>query len=156
VAPILEELGKWMKAQYIQTLPKSPIGKALAYSIERRDKLCLYTTNGMLNIDNNPVEGLLHSVFSTFLLLPVVWVFLPLAQGRVHSCLPIAAVVAPPSSFRYARSSPVCIRLPQQLPCCILPEKKLHYYRCITKRIAVVPLPERRFKIYTPLASELV
>ncbi len=60
--PILEELGKWMKEQYIQTLPKSPIGKAMAYSIERWDKLCLYTTHGMLNIDNNPVENSIRPV----------------------------------------------------------------------------------------------
>ena len=60
--PILNELGKWMKDQYIQTLPKSPIGKALAYSIERWDRLCLYTTNGILNIDNNPVENNIRPV----------------------------------------------------------------------------------------------
>src|ERR1043166_1348948 len=30
--PILAELGKWMKEQYVQVLPKSPVGKALAYS----------------------------------------------------------------------------------------------------------------------------
>ncbi len=60
--PILESLGKWMKEQYIQTLPKSPIGKALAYSIARWDKLCLYTTNGVLNIDNNPVENSIRPV----------------------------------------------------------------------------------------------
>lgn len=60
--PVLEELGKWMKAQYIETLPKSPIGKALAYSIERWDKLCLYTTDGMLCIDNNPVENSIRPV----------------------------------------------------------------------------------------------
>jgi transposase len=59
---ILEALGKWMKEQYLQTLPKSPIGKALAYSIERWDRLCLYTTNGMLSIDNNPVENSIRPV----------------------------------------------------------------------------------------------
>ena len=30
--PTLAELGKWMKEQYVQVLPKSPVGKALAYS----------------------------------------------------------------------------------------------------------------------------
>ena len=60
--PILNDLGKWMKAQYMETLPKSPIGKALAYSIERWDKLSLYTTDGMLNIDNNPVENSIRPV----------------------------------------------------------------------------------------------
>lgn len=60
--PVLDQLGKWMKAQYVEVLPKSPIGKALAYSIERWDKLSLYTTDGMLNIDNNPVENSIRPV----------------------------------------------------------------------------------------------
>jgi transposase len=60
--PILAALGKWMKDQYMQTLPKSTIGKALAYSIERWEKLSLYTQNGMLNIDNNPVENSIRPV----------------------------------------------------------------------------------------------
>ena len=60
--PILMALGNWMKEQYIQTTPKSAIGKALAYSIERWQRLSLYTENGMLNIDNNPVENCIRPV----------------------------------------------------------------------------------------------
>ena len=60
--PILESLGKWMKDQYVQTTPKSAIGKALAYSLERWKRLSLYTQNGMLNIDNNPVENSIRPV----------------------------------------------------------------------------------------------
>lgn len=60
--PILESLGKWMKDQYIQTTPKSAIGKALAYSLERWQRLSIYTSNGMLNIDNNPVENSIRPV----------------------------------------------------------------------------------------------
>lgn len=60
--PILAALGNWMKEQYIQTTPKSAIGKALAYSIERWQRLSLYTENGMLNIDNNPVENSIRPV----------------------------------------------------------------------------------------------
>lgn len=60
--PILDQLGKWMKEQYVQVTPKSPIGKALAYSIERWEKLSLYTRDGMLNIDNNPVENSIRPV----------------------------------------------------------------------------------------------
>jgi len=60
--PILEHLGKWMKEQYLQVLPKSPIGMALAYSITRWEKLSIYTTNGMLCIDNNPVENSIRPV----------------------------------------------------------------------------------------------
>jgi transposase len=54
--PILSELGKWMKEQYIQVLPKSAIGVALAYSIKRWEKLSIYSTDGKLQIDNNSVE----------------------------------------------------------------------------------------------------
>lgn len=60
--PILEGLGKWMKEQYVHTLPKSPIGKALGYSIQRWNELMLYTTDGKLNIDNNPVENSIRPV----------------------------------------------------------------------------------------------
>lgn len=60
--PILQNLGKWMKTQYMQVLPKSPIGLALSYSIVRWDKLCIYATNGMLHIDNNPVENSIRPV----------------------------------------------------------------------------------------------
>lgn len=60
--PILESVGKWMKEQYMQTTPKSAIGKALAYSIERWQRLSVYAHNGMLNIDNNPVENSIRPV----------------------------------------------------------------------------------------------
>ena len=60
--PIPDSLGKWMKEQYIHAIPKSSIGKALGYSIERWEKLSRYTENGMLNIDNNPVENSIRPV----------------------------------------------------------------------------------------------
>jgi transposase len=60
--PVLQALGQWMKEQYVQTLPKSPIGKALSYSIERWNELVMYTSDGKLNIDNNPVENSIRPV----------------------------------------------------------------------------------------------
>ena len=60
--PILESLGKWMRQAYVEVLPKSAIGKALAYSIERWEQLMIYTTDGKLNIDNNPVERAVRPV----------------------------------------------------------------------------------------------
>lgn len=60
--PILEALGAWMKEQYVQVLPKSPIGNALGYSIQRWKELCIYATNGSLNIDNNPVENSIRPI----------------------------------------------------------------------------------------------
>jgi transposase len=60
--PVLKAFGKWMKEQYVQVLPKSTIGKALGYSIERWDELSIYTSSGKLNIDNNPVENSIRPV----------------------------------------------------------------------------------------------
>jgi hypothetical protein len=60
--PILESLGKWMKETYITSLPKSTIGKALGYSIQRWPELMIYASDGKLNIDNNPVENSIRPV----------------------------------------------------------------------------------------------
>ena len=60
--PILKRLEEWMKAQYLLVLPKSPIGKALGYSIQRWEQLMIYTGNGKLNIDNNPVENCIRPI----------------------------------------------------------------------------------------------
>lgn len=60
--PVLQSLGTWMKEQYMEVTPKSVIGKACAYSLERWNKLSLYAENGMLNIDNNPVENSIRPV----------------------------------------------------------------------------------------------
>ena len=60
--PVLESLGQWMKETYLKALPKSSIGKALGYSIQRWPELMLYATDGKLNIDNNPVENSIRPV----------------------------------------------------------------------------------------------
>jgi transposase len=63
---VTNTLSRWlvnsMQQQYIQVLPKSLIGKALAYSLERWNKLSLYITDGRLNVDNNPVENSIRPV----------------------------------------------------------------------------------------------
>ncbi len=60
--PILNELKEWMTGQYKTLLPSSPIRTAIAYSLERWDRLCYYTKDGMLNPDNNPVERSIRPV----------------------------------------------------------------------------------------------
>ncbi|MCK4992352.1 MAG: IS66 family transposase [Bacteroidales bacterium] len=55
--PILNALGTWMAEQIRTTLPKSPFGKALIYSISRWDNLMAYLKDGHLEIDNNLVEN---------------------------------------------------------------------------------------------------
>lgn len=60
--PVLQELKQWMIAQAGNVLPKSPIGQAIAYSLQRWDKLSLFTTNARLQIDNNPVERAIRPI----------------------------------------------------------------------------------------------
>lgn len=55
--PVLQAMKQWMTEEYIKVRPTSPIGKAMAYSLPRMDKLTVYTTNARLSIDNNPVEN---------------------------------------------------------------------------------------------------
>lgn len=60
--PILRDMGLWLQQQYPQVLPKSLIGKAVTYSLERWYRLSIYVLDGRLNIDNNPVENSIRPV----------------------------------------------------------------------------------------------
>lgn len=60
--PILEALHYWMKEQFVILLPSSPLRLAIAYNLERWDRLCYYTKDGMLNPDNNPVERSIRTI----------------------------------------------------------------------------------------------
>lgn len=60
--PVLQQLKTWLQENYSQVLPKSPIGKAIAYSLPRWDRLSLYATDGRLQIDNNPIENAIRPV----------------------------------------------------------------------------------------------
>ncbi len=60
--PILAKLGQWMQEEQTKVLPGSPIGKALSYCLKRWEKLCRYTEEGMLSIDNNSVENSIRPV----------------------------------------------------------------------------------------------
>jgi transposase len=60
--PILKALKEWMLVECVKVLPQSPIGKAMSYFLKRWDKLIVYTTDGSLKIDNNPVENAVRPV----------------------------------------------------------------------------------------------
>ncbi len=60
--PILVQLKEWMLENYKVVLPQSTIGKALHYSLQRWNKLMVYTTDGRLEIDNNLVENAIRPV----------------------------------------------------------------------------------------------
>src|SRR5690606_356672 len=58
--PIINELGKWIFQEIKSTLPKSQIGKAMAYAYARWDALSAYLYDGNLQIDTNLCENALR------------------------------------------------------------------------------------------------
>ena len=54
--PMLTQFKEWLLTQQKNTLPKSPLGKALFYSIKHWDSLTQYIHDGRLEIDNNRSE----------------------------------------------------------------------------------------------------
>jgi transposase len=60
--PILHELKTWMLAEYPKVLPKSPIGKAIAYALGLWDNMHYYTLHGHLQIDNNSIENAIRPI----------------------------------------------------------------------------------------------
>ncbi len=55
--PLLQGLHRWFEDNIVQVDSKSPIAKAIAYSLKRWDKLSYYATDGEVEIDNNRVEN---------------------------------------------------------------------------------------------------
>ena len=60
--PILEALELVLKNQQATSLPDSPLGKAINYTLKRWAKLTVYTQEGYLPIDNNLVENSIRPV----------------------------------------------------------------------------------------------
>lgn len=54
--PILIQFKEWLLAQQKTVFPKSPLGKALFYSVKHWDSLTQYINDGRLEIDNNRSE----------------------------------------------------------------------------------------------------
>jgi transposase len=64
--PLLEQFKTWLESRQAQhggpVLPKSPMGQAIQYALNQWAALCVYTTDGDLNIDNNLSENALRRV----------------------------------------------------------------------------------------------
>ena len=55
--PILKKFKEWLQTEQLKTIPKSPIGKAIDYTLNRWEKLTIYITDGNIAIDNNLIEN---------------------------------------------------------------------------------------------------
>ena len=61
-APLLKRLKQMLDEQSLVTLPKSPLGMAIAYTQRNWDALNVYVTDGDLTIDNNLAENALRPI----------------------------------------------------------------------------------------------
>ena len=61
-APVLTEFRAYLERSRLAVLPKSPEGKAIAYTLSNWDALSRYATDGDLAIDNNGAERSLRGV----------------------------------------------------------------------------------------------
>jgi transposase len=58
--PILDEFHEWLKKQRDATLPSSPLGEAITYTLNQWESLLVYTRDGAVAIDNNHSENVLR------------------------------------------------------------------------------------------------
>lgn len=59
---LLAEIKNWLNQNQLTVTPKSPIGKAISYTNTRWNKLCLFASDGILEIDNNLVENAIRPI----------------------------------------------------------------------------------------------
>lgn len=60
--PILDRFKIWLEETLAKSPPRSALAKAIAYTLNRWRALVRYLDDGMLNIDNNPVERTIRGI----------------------------------------------------------------------------------------------
>ena len=60
--PVLNDFESWLQEEKRKTLPKSPIGEAIAYALSNWVALTRYVEDGDLSIDNNAAERALRAI----------------------------------------------------------------------------------------------
>lgn len=60
--PVCNAFEKWMETNYRNVLPGSNLGKAIAYTYSRWNRVCRYLEDGNLKIDNNLCENAVRPI----------------------------------------------------------------------------------------------
>lgn len=60
--PVLQEMEAWLKTTIYEVLPKSAIGKAIAYTLNLWPRLVRYDEDGRFHIDNNMIENTIRPI----------------------------------------------------------------------------------------------
>lgn len=58
----LSQLKEWLDDEIVKVRPKSPVGKAIAYTLSQWPKLLVYTGHPQMKIDNNLIENTIRPV----------------------------------------------------------------------------------------------
>ncbi|TCT27377.1 transposase IS66-like protein [Martelella mediterranea] len=61
-APLITDMQAWLHHHRACVSAKSPLGEALAYIAKYWDGLCLFLTDGRIEIDNNSVERTIRPI----------------------------------------------------------------------------------------------
>jgi len=60
--PLLQAFRQWLEATLPKTIARTPIHKAINYALKNYHGLVQYTSDGMLAIDNNQLEGQIRAI----------------------------------------------------------------------------------------------
>ncbi|MVX67481.1 transposase, partial [Clostridium chromiireducens] len=82
-APIIKKFQEYVDNEIVDALPKSPLGKALAYAQKLLPYMRTFLTNGCLEIDNNAAER----AIKPFVIGRKNWMFSKTAKGAESSAL---------------------------------------------------------------------
>ena len=61
-APLIADMRPWLTHHRARVAGKSPLGEALAYVAKYWDGLCVFLTDGRIEIDNNTVERTIRPI----------------------------------------------------------------------------------------------
>jgi transposase len=60
--PLLQAFRQWLEQTLPKTIGRTPIHKAITYALKNYNALIRYTTDGMLPVDNNELEGQIRAI----------------------------------------------------------------------------------------------
>ncbi len=86
--PVLDAFSVWLDVQKDQVLPKSPLGKAVGYCLNRWQKLVTFLEDGNLELDNNRAERSIKA----FVLGRKAWLFSNTPRGANASAITYSIV----------------------------------------------------------------
>ena len=61
-APFISDFEAWLTLHRARVARKSPLGEALTYSAKYQDDLCLFLSDGRIELDNNTVERTIRPI----------------------------------------------------------------------------------------------